>query len=184
LAPLTKLTRLSISRSRFTHSGLAALRGATEMQTLLVGSETPISKEALAAIAATFPKLSELRLGSGAVLSGEDFSCLSTMQQLKHLEVFSPALDDIALLEIGRINSLRDLIIGVCPVTRNGIAALKSLKLLVRLSMNDCKGIDDTAVPTLSELKGLNDLSLRGTAITDAGYAALKTALPACKIGR
>jgi serine/threonine protein kinase len=182
LAPLTKLTRFGASSCPLTGTGFSALRGWTELRYLGVGYTTPLSAEGLAAICAAFPRLEDLRLGGSAQLKAEDFRPLAALKALKQLEAPLPTLDDAALAEIARITSLERFYAAYSSITAKGIAALKPLKFLTNLNVPECKNIDDSAVAALKDLKLLKDMNIKRTAITAAGVADLKKALPLCQV--
>ncbi len=182
LAPLTKLTTLGLGRTSVTGSGFTALQGLTELKTLHVAEEAPISAEGLATIVATFPKLEELSLGQGAQLNAADFRSLTSLKSLKALRANLPALDDAALAEIARITSLETFYAQGTAVKLQGIVALKPLKFLTKLGVPLCKNIDDSAVPVLKDFKGLKELDIRSTAIAEAGIVELRKALPGCNV--
>lgn len=185
LAPLTELNSLGLSRSRVTGTGFTALRGWTELRGLHLGTETPVSAEGLAAIAATFPKLEELGIGQGATLAGgADFRTLAGLKALRILTASLPTLDDAALADIAQITPLESLNVNGSGVTARGISALKPLKLLTKLLVENCKSIDDDAISSIKELKGLKDVYLKETLISSEGVSALKKALPGCKINK
>ncbi|CAN5914340.1 hypothetical protein BH11VER1_BH11VER1_25920 [soil metagenome] len=182
LAPLTKLSSLSLIRTRITGTSFAELRGCTELQSLIINGETPITAEGLAVIASTFPKLEDLRLGGGARLSAGDFRSLAGLKALKYLEAPVPILNDADLAEIAKIASLGNLSIPDTAITAKGIAALKPLKLLTSLNVSNCKNIDDTAIPALKDLKWLKEIYINKAAITEEGAATLMKSLPGCKV--
>ena len=184
LAPLTKLINFSAIWTRVTGSGFTALRGCTELRALFLGNATPVSAAGLSTIAATFPKLEDLRLSETAQVGAGDLRCLVNLKALKVLDVPMPGLDDAGLAEIAHISSLEFLYSINNAVTAKGITELKSLKLLARLRLNNCKNINDAAVSAFKDLKALKDLEIRGSGITDAGAAELKKVLPQCKVNR
>ncbi len=182
LAPLTKLTRISLSTSRVTGVSFTALRGWAQLKNLSVGQGTSISAEGLAALVTAFSALNDLRLGAGSPLKAEDFRCLAGLKMLTYLEAPLPTLDDVAMIEIARIASLEGFYTVNSAITAKGIAALKPLKFLTKLTVEGCKNIDDSAITALKDLKLLKEMNIKRTAITAAGAADLKKALPLCRV--
>jgi Leucine-rich repeat (LRR) protein len=78
------------------------------------------------------------------------------------------------------LKELKALELSGAPVTSRGLEVLRSLPKLERLSLWNCKAIDDTAAGTLSALAGLRILDLSDTALGDAAIAKLE-ALPKLK---
>lgn len=184
LAPLKGLEQISVAATSVSGTGFSSLRGCTQMKSIQLQQDTPLSGAGLTAIAASFPKLEDLRLGRTTALNGADLLPLAALKFLKYLEIPIPNLDETGMKSIGQISPLESLYIDGSAIPSKSIASLKPLKLLTRLVLINCPNIDDTAIPLFKDLKGLTSLEIRGTAITDAGLAALQKALPRCQISR
>jgi hypothetical protein len=123
--------------------------------------------------------LQELDL-SYSDLTDKQAAGLVKFQQLRDLTVSNYKLTDAGLLYIGQCNQLEELYVlhdanlelGSNPITDVGVAHLRGLKRLRRLSIPGSK-ITDKGVSHLSELAELRFLALDNASITDAALALL-----------
>lgn len=184
LAPLTRLETLRAWSTVITGTGFQALKGWAAIKNLSLGNDTPISAEGISAIASVFPRLETLDFGSALNLQPGDFRPLAGMKMLRQLTAPAPCVNDAACAEIAQIPGLESLNASNSSITPEGVAALKSAKLLTSLDLANCKGLDDSAVSAFKDLRLLRQLVIRGVAISDAAAAELKKALPRCQIYR
>src|SRR5580700_6087739 len=86
-------------------------------------------------------------------------------------------LTDLGVAKLVKLTKLRRLDISGAKITPSGLKILKSLPQLERLSLWNCKGLDDTAAAQFADVPRLVDLDL---SYTSTGDAMLKTlaALP------
>lgn len=186
LSPLTRLQVISLQNTAITGTGLASLKGsAATLKSLYVHMETPLSSEGVDVILSTFPNLNDLRIGGPATtITSGNIQKIASLKSLTNLEVRWPDLDDAGMKEIGRLPLVTSLYLPGAKFTSAGLAELRPLKLLATLTMHDCKGVDDSAIPVLKDFKLLRDLNLQRTGVTEAGIAELEKALPRCNIAK
>ena len=185
LAPLKNVTRLSLTRTKVTGTGISALSGMKELKSLNLGYETPVTGEGLRAVAAAVPWVEDLHLGVGARLSPEDFRAFAAFKSLRILQLNGcPAVTDDALVAVELPPTLERLDLQAMPATAAGLSRMRIPPKLQRLNLHASTSIDDAAVPHLKKLTSLTELLLQRTGITDAGVEELKKALPKCAISR
>jgi len=90
-------------------------------------------------------------------------------------------LTDLGVAKLVKLTKLRRLDISGAKITPAGLKILKSLPQLERLSLWNCKGLDDTAAAQFADVPKLVDLDLSYTSIGDAMLKTL-TALPNLKL--
>ena len=90
-------------------------------------------------------------------------------------------LTDLGVAKLAKLTKLRRLDISGAKITPAGLSALKSLPQLERLSLWNCKGLDDSAAPALAAFPKLGNLDLSYTSIGDATLKTL-AALPNLKL--
>ena len=90
-------------------------------------------------------------------------------------------LTDLGVAKLVKLTKLRRLDISGAKITPAGLKILKSLPQLVRLSLWNCKGLDDSAAAQFADVPKLTNLDL---SYTSTGDAMLKTlaALPNLKL--
>jgi eukaryotic-like serine/threonine-protein kinase len=93
--------------------------------------------------------------------------------------------DDVAAVNfLAGLSSLRYLNLSFCDgVTDNGLAGLSGFIRLRQLFLRGCRRITDAGLAHLHALKGLHILELTEcSGLTPAGIAAVRDALPECKV--
>lgn len=83
-------------------------------------------------------------------------------------------LTDLGVGRLKPLKSLRALELSGAGVTPSGLKVLAEMPKLERLSLWNCRTLDDSVAPVLAGLPMLRTLDLSDTAITDAGLAMLK----------
>lgn len=115
-------------------------------------------------------------------LNGVGLGHLVKLPKLKILDVSQVHITDDGFKGIGKLTTLKKLDAQQCEhFTGAGIVHLAPLTQLEEFMLASTK-IDDSAVEPLGALKSLKMLDIRGTKVTDAGFAKLKTELPNCEI--
>ena len=89
-------------------------------------------------------------------------------------------LTDLGVAKLSKLTRLRRLDISGAKVTPAGLKALAGLTGLERLSLWNCRALDDTAAPALASLANLSSLDLSYTSVGDAMLHSL-LALPRLK---
>ena len=181
LKGLTSLRRLLLEGcERVTDAGLAHLKGLTSLQGLSLGG-TEVTDAGLAHLTG-LTSLHRLELISCTLVADAGLAHLKGLTSLQGLSLGGTAVTDAGLVHLKGLTSLQQLDLGITAVTDAGLAHLKGLISLQELYLWS------TAVTGsgLAHLKGLTSLErlFLGpmTAVTDAGVARLRIAIPGCNI--
>jgi hypothetical protein len=181
---LSRLEHLSLHGPFVTDSGLAHLKGLTDLSHLNIGDSevdcsTTITHIGTARVTdAGMPylkgltKLSFLDL-NGTQVSDTGLENLAGLSKLEVLRLGDTLVTDSGLAHLKRMTKLKGLELGGSAVTDAGLVHLEVLIDLSYLSIRDTQTTD----AGLSHLKGLTKLrmlDLSETRITDAGLAHLK----------
>ncbi len=120
--------------------------------------------------------LQELNIGFGAALGTPRPSDLGPADGEAECRIAGGTrVTDLGLAKLSSLKNLRHLDLSGAAITSSGLESLAALPDLRRLSLWNVKGIDDAAAPHLEALKGLTSLDLSNTAIGDATLARLAT---------
>ena len=76
-------------------------------------------------------------------------------------------LTDLGVAKLGKLTRLRQLDISGAKITPAGLSALKTLPELERLSLWNCKALDDSSAPALAALPKLRNVDLSYTSVGD-----------------
>ncbi len=201
-----KLKRLNVHGAKFSDTTLEHISGITTLESLNIGSGmvTDIGLERLTSL----PNLKELTIG-GNKLTDAGLQALHQMHSLTYLDlggrqgtdanVWAIRMSDVGLDAILSIKGLRDLrfectSIGVglegakfadvsyVSVTTGWLEKMKALPKLERLKLQGCDRLSDDSVRALAALPALRQVDLKGSAVTEKGIAALKTAKPGIQV--
>lgn len=123
-----------------------------------------IDDELLAKIK-TLPKLRELTVETTKRLSPAGLESLREMTSLEKLSFYSMRyegqwLGDAILERIAGLKSLRELSLGECGVTDDGVRRLEAMPQLTLLSLGNEGRLTDAALTSIGKLKNLKSLSL------------------------
>jgi hypothetical protein len=124
----------------------------------------------------TLPNLKVIDL-AGAKCNG---SCLQQIAKIKTLEaviISQNPLKSESLKPLAQLKNLRQLDISGCPLTDADVTVLAQLPELTSLQAADTM-ITDESVPTLLQLKRLSLLALPGTKLSPEGLMKLTEGLP------
>jgi len=141
---------------------------------------------------ATLPGLKRLTLG-GNKLTDTGMQALRLMPSLEFLDLsgrqrtdsglWSVSITESGVAAIATLANLRELRVGGINVTAVSLDKLRrGLPKLERLSLYQCKRVNDESAAILREWKSLRELDLKGTAVTEAALQQLRAALPAAVI--
>ena len=108
---------------------------------------------------------------------------LKDLKQLTALNLGNTQVTDAGLKELKDLKQLTYLDLGSTKVTDAGLKELKDLKQLTTLHLAYTQ-VTDAGLKELEDVKQLTSLNLIHVKVTDDGMAALRKALPGCKIGR
>ncbi len=143
-------SRIKVTEKLVTDSDLEMLSESTNLEELIV-SNSEISNKGIAALA-SLTKLRTLNLGTTR-LSDDGLRHLSALSQLELLRFGSSEIEGPGFVHFTSLPRLRFLIVNNAP-------------------------IDDDALRHLEQMTQLESLYLERTAVTDAGIARLREALP------
>lgn len=201
-----KLKRLVLHGTKVSDTSLEHIAGITTLETLDLGSVmlTDVALERLTVL----PNLTALTIG-GNELGDAGLQALRQMPGLTFLDlsgrqgtdsnVWAISMSDVGLEAVLTLSKLRELRFGctsigvgiegakfatvsMMSVNSRWIEKMKSLSKLQRLKLQGCDRVDDTAVPILATFASLEEIDLKGTAVTEKGIAALKTARPKLRV--
>ena len=97
---------------------------------------------------------------------------ISSLPKLEHLRLRGSGIDDAALAELAKIQSLKILNLPQGQFTDDGLTQLKSLSNLIQLRFK-AEHVTDAGMQTLAEFPALARLHLIDIPITDAGLKTL-----------
>ena len=201
-----KLKRLNIHGTKISDTSLEHISGVTSLESLNMGSAmvTDVGLERLTSL----PNLKELTMG-GNKLGDAGLQALRQMPGLTYLDlggrqgtdanIWAISISDRGLDAILTLKELRELRFGCtsigiglegqrfATVSANSVSIrwlekMKSLSKLEKLTLQGCDRVDDEAVRVLGAFPALREVDLKGSAVTDAGLAALKAAKPKIRI--
>ncbi len=115
---------------------------------------------------------------------GDGEAGMAFMKALKKNDLqslFLYEVDDSALERLCRLSGLQELYLSNTTVSDDGLKQLACLSELKRLYLYHTQ-ITDAGLGNLLPLKKLKWLTFSGTKVTEAGLAALRKALPGCKV--
>ena len=127
---------------------------------------------------ASLTGLEELNLGVGLSLGAGDPS--GGRSETNCRLTGGIRITDNGIAKLSTLKALRVLELSGSPITATGLAVLRNLPKLERLSLWNCKALDDSASMTLENLAHLQILDLSDTALGDISIERLK-ALPELK---
>jgi hypothetical protein len=115
------------------------------------------------------PRLKRLD-APGTVLQGSD---LAGCTGLEELDLSRTVVDPTSAQTIGKLTSLRVLMLRGSSLDDDGLAQLAGLQALTTLDISDTR-VTDGGIRHLHSLSNLHTLWIADTAITDAGFVALE----------
>jgi internalin A len=201
-----KLKRLVLHGTKVSDTSLEHIAGITSLETLDLGSVmlTDVGLERLTVL----PNLKALTIG-GNELGDAGLQALRQMPGLTFLDisgrqgtdsnVWAISMSDVGLEAVLTLSNLRELRFGctsigvgiegakfatvsMMSVTPRWLEKMKALPKLQRLKLQGCDRVDDSAVPILASFPSIEEVDLKGTAVTEKGLAALRTARPKVRV--
>jgi len=170
IGQLPTLAALSLQNVSITEGGyrpLSNLKRLKEFSLIKAAS----ADGALVALADA-KELAKLRIKSTKIRSETWETVKDGFRNVLSLDLGETTTDDQAIAWISPFPKLEDLNLLRTPITRVGIQSL-SAKRLKKLNVDDCSGVDDSAVDEIAKIKSLEFLHVGKTKITDAGLAKL-----------
>ena len=197
-----KLKRLNVHGTKISDTTLDHIAGIISIETLNIGSAmiTDVGLERLAVLT----NLKSLTMG-GNELGDAGLQALRQLPGLTYLDltgrqgtdsnVWAISMSDVGLDAVLSLKELRELRFGctsigvgvegakfasvsMMGVNDRWLEKMKSLSKLEKLKLQGCDRVSDESVKILSAMPNLREIDLKGTAGTEKGLAALKTAKP------
>jgi hypothetical protein len=110
-----------------------------------------------------------------------DLRRLSSFRDLRRVAIWSRQVTNAGLQRLGDLPALDTVIFHGDQIDDLGIKELSKMKRLKVLTLGGAQ-ITDACVPDLARLTNLKYLEVRFTCITPSGRAALRRALPGCRV--
>ena len=171
LDALTGLRGFGLLRAHVTDTGLSPLARLTGLHSLSLFDCPALTDSGLANLRG-LSELDELNIG-GASFSDAGIEQLRSLRNLRTLTLWSVPLSDRSARTIGDLSTLRVLMLMPAgKITDQGLAALCKLRDLENLQISESE-ITDAGLPSLLRLRQLQFLELSNSKITDAGVASL-----------
>jgi serine/threonine protein kinase len=204
LEGLTNLTGLYLTGQDISDAGLVHLKGLTNLRGLGLFSNPRVTDAGLAQLA-NLTYLADLDLNGtgitdaglvhlqrmtnltvlnfmGARVTGSGFVHLKGLTKLRVFFLAGSTVEDAGLAHLAGLKELVHFGLERTHVSDAGLVHLKELPNLVILDLSDLNAISDAGLLQLHGLKHLRDLNLMKTKVTSEGVAALRKALPACRV--
>lgn len=201
-----KLKRLNVHGAKVSDTTLDHISAIQTLESLNIGSAmvTDIGLERLT----TLPNLKELTIG-GNKLTDAGLQALRQMPSLTYLDlggrqgtdanIWAIRMSVVGLDAVLALKGLRELrfectSVGVglegakfadvsyVSVTPGWLEKMKALPKLERLKLQGCDRLNDDSIQVLAGLPALREVDLKGSAVTEKGIAALKTAKPGIQV--
>ncbi len=188
-----KLKRLDVRGTRISNGTLEIISHMPQLEALDI-SNTQITDNGMDMLI-TLTNLKELALGQGRVSAG-DLGFLRVLTTLTSLDIGGakptppdmgdrkvdrPAVQPLptnTIKAIAELKELRALRMAYTGVSTADLKALSVLGKVEKLGLEECPGVDDTAVAELVNWKSLKYLDVQDTKVSEQGVAALRSARP------
>ncbi|MBN71761.1 MAG: hypothetical protein CME32_21070 [Gimesia sp.] len=181
LERLPKLTTLVLAGSTLTNVGLKNIGNLKQLVSLNISHISGIDDAGLSHISG-LTRLQKLYLHNNPQITDEGIKHLHEQQLLKELTLDNTSISDAGMKYLSGMKDLEKLHLANCQrLSDAGFEHLANLKKLKSLQLF-LTPITDAGLKHLHGLEQLEQLNLRDTKVTSAGVAALKRALPNCKI--
>jgi internalin A len=95
--------------------------------------------------------------------------------------MWSVSMTEKGVAAVASLPNLRQLRLTGLAVSPRELESIKALTRLERLDLQDCRHVNDDAIPLLSSMP-VRVLDVSGTAISQSGLSELRRAKPNCKI--
>lgn len=165
---------LRLDSTNVTDSGMEFVLEAKTLRRIWI-NESRISGEGLAALA-KLPRLSELKLDGRQCA---ELCRLNGMPKIRSLILTNT--QDYHLEEIGRLESLRTLVLTDTNITDASVPFIERLSGLEILNL-DGTSISDQSIPNLAQLENLEWLSIAQTKVSSKGIQSMRRQMRGCSI--
>jgi len=182
LKQLDTLTELNLTEAQIGTEAVRSIISLKKLRSLTLHYAKPDENtlvELLEGLAGS--KLNSLNV-SGMTLGKDGAKALSEITSITNLTCINCGLGDDSLSDLANLPKLTSLNLeNNRQITSEGLGQLSSLKALNTLNLLGIK-LGDESIATLAGFKSLTSLNIKYTGISDEGFAALKKALPNCRI--
>jgi Leucine-rich repeat (LRR) protein len=142
-----------------------------------------VTDEGMHALCGRLPALETLFLYGVTSLTADGLLAVGGLTALTYLDLGDCNVTDAVLRELRGLTELSTLDLVECTlVTDVGVRELRDLTALRTLNLSFCTHVTHAGLQHLMSLTALSELHLGGTSTTQAGWNALKAALPALTI--
>jgi hypothetical protein len=146
----------------YNHGLLATVDDAGDVTALTSGN---VMTDELLAKLELLPKLRELDLGATKALTKVGMAHLGKLPALEILRLYNvndegAGLGDAALEAVSRVPTLRELSVGECGTTDEGVRHLEAIPQLTHLALEQEGRLTDAALASVAKLKRLRHLCL------------------------
>ncbi len=102
-------------------------------------------------------------------LADDSLRSIGRIKSLRLLMLVDAPISDRGLSYLSKLHNLKFFELTSANVTDKGVAYLSALKLLTNCRLNKCVKLTDACIPALTRLTNLYDLNLSYTSVTDKG---------------
>lgn len=176
LATRKKMYMLILNQTNITDAAMADVGKLMNLKTLIL-AQTKITDDGLAHLK-TLKSLNHIRL-NGTAISDKSIVHLSGMTELRTVELSQTNIDGSGLGHLP--TSVKSLWLPLTQITDAGLSHITHLKNLETLVLSKTN-ITDKGLKPLEQLISLRSLQIGGTNVSKEGVAAMKAALPNCKV--
>lgn len=161
---------LDLSESKVSDKGVALLRQAPRLKTLVLHQSYKVTDKAMDDVA-QIPSLVELDL-RGTEVTDKGIAKLGALPLLESIWLSGKGITDESCKTLGKIKTLKLLQLDGTMIGDPGVEALKPLKHLKQLRLDRTR-VTNKALGTIGGFTELNRLNLGRTGITDTGLRQL-----------
>lgn len=177
---LPLLGGLNLYETPLTDAGLRKLKDLKTLRSLNLGFCRRITDAGVKHLKA-LTLLESLNLGFCRNITDDGFLVLKQFKKMRTLNLSITSFGDERAELLSKMTELENLDLDATRVTDAALKNLSSLKKLRYLRLIGTH-VTDRGLESLMKLPRLQHVHLRDTNVTDAGVAALREALPKCKI--
>eukprot|EP00873_Tetraselmis_striata_P020421 jgi/Tetstr1/440685/TSEL_028993.t1 len=180
---MPKLRSLSLQAcSNITDAGMGALSRMPKLTTLTISRCTGITDAGLAALQPLAPTLVQLELGMCSNLTHKGLHALQHLSNLTTLNLSSCKVNDLGLACLGALPHLSSLNLSTnASITGGGLTALASPQLaatLTSLDLSLCMHVTKDSLAALRSLRSLTQLNLHRCEVGDDMLSMIGSSLP------
>lgn len=176
---LNELTELNLAKTAVSDLGVAELGKLNKLEVLDISEAAGITGTFFQNLK-TNKKLRVLR-AHHTVIRPEAIQFLVNCP-IEELNLEATPMNDLAMVSINKLDTLKILNLGHCGITDDGIRKMVVMKDLETVSFRNNAGISSFLFNKLMRSKKLKSIDVSGTRIKEADVAKLNKILPECQI--